>query len=204
MAPVSDIPAPGAAPRGAYAKTPERRHQILTAAAAEFGSRGYRGGSLRSIARDLDVSLAVLQHHFGSKDALLIAVLEHADRQRAEWFDDTARSFGVAAAAVANARLNLDRPEMLRLLATLAAEATAPDHPAHSWFTERYVRLSVLLATLIESDERCAAARGRSSAEDLSRRLIATWDGLQLQWLLDPSFDLADSLERALIEMLHR
>ncbi|MGV9381299.1 TetR/AcrR family transcriptional regulator [Nonomuraea sp. NPDC003707] len=40
---------------------------------------GYRGGSLREIAKQLDLSLTSVVHHFPSKSALLVAVLENAD-----------------------------------------------------------------------------------------------------------------------------
>jgi len=54
-----------------------RRERILDAAAQAFATHGFRGSSLRDIARDAGCSLTLLDHHFGGKSALLDAVLQH-------------------------------------------------------------------------------------------------------------------------------
>ena len=54
-----------------------RRERILDAAALAFSTHGFRGSSLRDIARDAGCSLTLLDHHFGGKSALLDAVLQH-------------------------------------------------------------------------------------------------------------------------------
>jgi len=54
----------------------QRKSAILLAANSHFAHHGYRGASLRDIARDAGVSLTLLNHHFGSKFQLLSAVIE--------------------------------------------------------------------------------------------------------------------------------
>lgn len=56
--------------------TTSRRERILEAAARAFSTHGYRGSSLRDIARDAGCSLTLLDHHFGGKGQLLDAVLQ--------------------------------------------------------------------------------------------------------------------------------
>jgi AcrR family transcriptional regulator len=56
--------------------TTSRRERILEAAARAFATHGYRGSSLRDIARDAGCSLTLLDHHFGGKGQLLDAVLQ--------------------------------------------------------------------------------------------------------------------------------
>jgi AcrR family transcriptional regulator len=46
------------------------------AANHHFAHHGFRGASLRDIARDAQVSLTLLNHHFGSKFQLLSAVID--------------------------------------------------------------------------------------------------------------------------------
>jgi len=53
----------------------QRKNAILQSASDHFGRYGFRGASLRDIARDAGVSLTLLNHHFGGKAALLSAVL---------------------------------------------------------------------------------------------------------------------------------
>lgn len=54
----------------------QRKSAILLAANAHFAHFGFRGASLRDIAREAGVSLTLLNHHFGSKFQLLVAVIE--------------------------------------------------------------------------------------------------------------------------------
>ena len=185
--------------RGPYAKTAQRSKDILEAATTVFANHGYRGGSLRDIARQLDLSLTSIVHHFGTKYALLEAVLERADRTVGSSFTDfdfeaeSARR-GVAFATMDRVRSNLERPELLRLLAILAAEASAPEHPAHDWFVERYRVKVESLSRAFAHDQ----AKGRIDvARDtrlLSRLLVGTWDGIQLQWLIDSSADMETAM----------
>lgn len=49
---------------------------ILQSACNHFGRFGFRGASLRDIARDAGVSLPLLNHHFGGKKQLLAAVVD--------------------------------------------------------------------------------------------------------------------------------
>ena len=54
----------------------QRKEAILLAATEHFGRFGFRGASLRDIARDAGVSLTLLNHHFGSKASLLSAAVD--------------------------------------------------------------------------------------------------------------------------------
>ena len=54
----------------------QRKDAILRAAADHFGRFGFRGTSLRRVARDAGVSLTLLNHHFGRKTEILCAVIE--------------------------------------------------------------------------------------------------------------------------------
>ena len=180
--------------RGVYTKTPQRRREIVQAAAAVFAASGYSGGSLRQVAKDIDVSVTSVMHHFPSKELLLQAVLDHADAEAGRIVDvDPARD-GFAATVVRFAEDGRRHPHLLRLLAVLSSEASAPDHPAHGWFVERYRRVEDAVAQWAALDPRLDLTSGSDAARVLARRVVAVWDGLQLQWLLTPDFDLVDEL----------
>jgi AcrR family transcriptional regulator len=55
----------------------ETRAQLVEAALDVFGRLGFEGASTREIARAAGANLAAIAYHFGSKEALLIAVAEH-------------------------------------------------------------------------------------------------------------------------------
>ena len=63
--------------RGPYRNGVKRRREIVMAAALAFGQYGYHGASLRQIADQVGTTNATLIAYFGSKEGLLVAVLEH-------------------------------------------------------------------------------------------------------------------------------
>lgn len=181
--------------RGPYAKSAQRSREIIEAATTVFATHGYHGGTLRDISRQLNLSLTSIVHHFGTKYELLEAVLEQADKTvgtglAAFDFEADCVERGVALATLDRVRSNLERPELLRLLAILAAESSAPDHPAHDWFVNRYRTKSAALAEAFTYDQTQGRIDEARDPQLLSRMLIGTWDGIQLQWLIDPSTDM--------------
>jgi AcrR family transcriptional regulator len=84
----------------------ERERQILDAALAVFGERGYQGASMDQVAERVGVTKPVLYTHFGSKHGLLLACIARA---RAELLEVTS-----TAAASAST------PEEMLRLGTLA------------------------------------------------------------------------------------
>ena len=69
------------APRQPRQATTERRAEILRAAANTFGSKGYKNGSLAEVAEQVGITHAGVLHHFGSKEQLLVEVLEYRDKE---------------------------------------------------------------------------------------------------------------------------
>ena len=191
---------PGAK-RGPYAKTALRRAEIVEAATSVFATRGYHGGSLRDIARQIDLSLTSLVHHFSSKSELLEAVLENADRT-ADWFGERAQQQGLKVAIMELVEINFSRAELVRLLAIVSSEASAPDHPAHRWFVARYDNVTETLESMIVADVAACRIRSVTNPRELACILTATWDGLQLQWLLNPACDMRSQMSRALDTLL--
>ena len=61
---------------------PERRESILHAAQRLFAEKGYHGVSIDEIAREVNVSPAILYRHFKSKKVLYEAVLQAMSAQR--------------------------------------------------------------------------------------------------------------------------
>ncbi|MEV4019699.1 TetR/AcrR family transcriptional regulator [Nonomuraea angiospora] len=181
--------------RGQYAKSAQRMSEIIEAATIVFATHGYRGGSLRDISRQLNLSLTSIVHHFPTKYELLEAVLERADQTvgtgfAAFDFEADCVERGIAPTTMDRVRSNLERPELLRLLAILAAESSAAEHPAHGWFIDRYRKKSESLAKAFAYDQSKGRIDKTRDPQLLSRMLIGTWDGIQLQWLIDPAMDM--------------
>jgi AcrR family transcriptional regulator len=54
----------------------DKREHILTVAEALFGEKGFDGTSVRDIAQNAGVNLAMISYYFGSKEKLLEALIE--------------------------------------------------------------------------------------------------------------------------------
>ncbi|TQM43261.1 TetR/AcrR family transcriptional regulator [Pseudonocardia cypriaca] len=72
----------------------ERERQILDAAIAVFGERGYQSASMDQVAERVGVTKPVLYTHFGSKHGLLLACIARA---RAELLEVTSAAAASAA-----------------------------------------------------------------------------------------------------------
>jgi AcrR family transcriptional regulator len=55
----------------------ETRARLIEAALEVFGHQGFEGATTRQIAKAADANLAAIVYHFGSKEALYVAVAEH-------------------------------------------------------------------------------------------------------------------------------
>lgn len=66
------------------ARTPdtERRRQLLDALVAEFATGGIGDRSLREVAAAVGTSHRMLLHHFGSREDLLVAIVEEVERRQ--------------------------------------------------------------------------------------------------------------------------
>ncbi|MDR6318303.1 TetR/AcrR family transcriptional regulator [Actinoplanes couchii] len=184
---------PKRGPRGPYHSGREARRAILDAARAVFAEHGFRGGVLRDVAVRAGVSAGNIIHHFGSKEALLVALLEQRDVGAG--MELRAAPGGFVAGLRALVRRNAADRDMIRLFTTLAAEATAPDHPAHDFFRERYASVSRETTTAVRAAREEGDLPSGPPADRLAAGLIAVMDGLQTRWLLDPDFDMVAAFD---------
>ncbi len=66
----------GGRPRGRRPAGEDTRAALLDAARVEFTERGFDGATVRAIAQRAGVDPAMVNHWFGGKDALFVAVME--------------------------------------------------------------------------------------------------------------------------------
>ena len=70
--------------------------------------------------------------------------------------------------------------------AILAAESVDPDHPAHAWFVARYHDRRAELAGRLAQEQREGTVASDFDPDAAAAQILAMFDGLQIQWLLDP------------------
>lgn len=153
-----------------------------------FAVDGYRGTGLAVIAARVGVTQAGLLHHFRSKERLLEAVIKRRDEQDAEVLDRIVGNGGLAMVdrLPLLAQHNVDRPGLAQLFSVIVAENLLPEHPAHGYFVLRYRQFRARLIEGLTAGQQRGEIRREVDLQAVARRLIATLDGLQTQWLLDP------------------
>ena len=178
-----------------------RRREILDAAVDIFGAKGFAGGTLQDIADQVGMTHAGILHHFGSKDQLLLEVLLHRDRTDVDHLEGKhiPDGIGLFRHLVRTALLNAQRAGIVQAYAVLSAESVTDGHPGRAFFENRYrtLRSEVTAAFRVVCAER-GVTEPRTVA-DAAASILAVMDGLQVQWLLDPSaVDLARASEFAI------
>ncbi|MBB2975887.1 AcrR family transcriptional regulator [Microbacterium endophyticum] len=189
--------------RGPYAKSDGRRREILAAATQVFGVNGYRAGSLKEIAAVVGMNPTSLLHYFPTKDALLQAVLDERDKVS----DEVAGTAVGAAADPADlpkaflliAQNNQDVPGIIGLYTLLAAESATPGHPTHEYFVARYERVREQFRRAFARLEAAGLLAPGITAEYAAASTLGLWDGIQMQWMIDPdAVDVVAHLRRHL------
>lgn len=178
-----------------YAKGIAKREEILARALEVFAAKGYRKASLREIAESVGLSQAGLLHHFSSKEELFAEVLrkrDEVDSAGGELGSDWSEAFDGLVGIV---RHNAQVPGLVQLYATISAEAADPDHPGHDYFVSRYQQIVAGLEGYIRSEQSAGRVRDDADPRMLARLAVSVADGMQVQWMLDPSADMADAIE---------
>ncbi|KRA23704.1 hypothetical protein ASD65_04125 [Microbacterium sp. Root61] len=181
-----------------------RKELIVSSATELFARDGFHGTSLRDIAERSGISKSTLLHHIGSKDQLLIAVLHRRDRlttaehlmPRGAAVD---RLYALADSAEHTGR---GAPGLIELYAVLSCEGSIPGHPAHDFFARRFRVGRRYFTTLFRTLRDEGSLRPDREPRHEAAWLMATWDGLQIQWLYDPSIDVAQHLRAHFADLL--
>ncbi|WP_194909650.1 TetR/AcrR family transcriptional regulator [Catenulispora rubra] len=171
--------------RGPYAKGLARRAQILEAALAAYASSGPQGPSLRSIADTVGLTEAGVLHYFDSKDELLVEILAARDRADVAAFDLTTLEGAWALLEHAT-----HTPGLVKLFLDMTVASASADHPARELMQRRAHTIFDIMGRFYSEDEPWKP-----------RVMLAAAEGLQIQWLRDPSVDIVADL-RLLHEQL--
>ena len=184
----------------------QSRERVLDAAELVMATEGFDAATVARVVEESGVPLSSVYHFFGSKEGVLLAVMERGAQRFFADLPEPLERVGTAAehlrAVVANAAEALERhPNFLRLLIVFAVQ---PSNASDGDVTAvvRQVRNTALkrlrgqLALAFDDD-----ARSRSIGQ-LARFALATIDGAFVAARSDRSIKLAQVLEplpRALV-----
>ncbi|KQM39396.1 hypothetical protein ASE56_02920 [Microbacterium sp. Leaf203] len=175
------------APTRDYLPLEERRERLLDAALAVVADAGASALSLRRVAERAGVAHRVVTYAFGSKTALVEAVLHRASQRTLEavWADDLALDDFAAAVRLALRGLarDLRRHESeYRVVSELTASARS--HPDLRAAAQSEIEASI--RAISDSIERWSTATGRTLETPIpivAAALRASVDGLVEWWL---------------------
>ena len=184
-------PVAGGDARNRQPRGDRRRQQILDAAVALFGAKGYRGTGVAALADRVGMTATGMLYYFGSKERLLQEVV--AERNRRDVLDldlltlSSFRELG---------RHNTETALLTRLYVVLGAESLDADDPLHDFFIDRYETARALVRSVLERERDEGNFRADIDVEQIAREVIAVLMGLEIQWLTDPErVDLAVATE---------
>ncbi|MHB1008950.1 MAG: TetR/AcrR family transcriptional regulator [Propionibacteriaceae bacterium] len=189
--------------RGERKSTPERRAEIVRAAAKTFGTKGYQKGSLIDIAAQVGMTHAGVLHHFGSKEALLIAVLEYRDQEDLEVLARQKMPEGIDLFwhLTRTAAANASRAGIVQTYAAITGESVTENHPARSFVVNRFAALRGFIEDALRVV--CGPDLPDDVCTHAASSIIGVMDGIQLQWLLDSdAVDLPEATRFALEAIL--
>jgi AcrR family transcriptional regulator len=182
--------------RGSYAKGIAKREEILTAALDVIARNGYRRTSVKELADAVGLSQAGLLHYFASKEELFREIVRKRDEIDLANYgvDDPAHAIeGLIALVEHNTRV----PGLVQLYAQVSTEAAGdPQHPSHEFFAERYANVREQFARFIRAEQKAGRISGDLDPDATAALIVAATDGLQTQWMLDPSFDMVEHIEK--------
>jgi AcrR family transcriptional regulator len=176
-------------PDPAVARDPRQR--ILDAAKDVFAENGYRGGSLNEVAKRAGYTRAGLLHHFPSKEAMLLALLDQRD-ERLHAFDDgdeDAAWHGMMHSMPDLVATIIEDRVLVQLGHVLTTEASDPRHPAHDWAASRHRELRRRSAVAISHSIARGDLPADTDADALAAVLLGAVEGVEGQWLVDPEVD---------------
>lgn len=165
----------------------DRRVRIVAAAYRVLAEQGYRATSIKAIARAAGVAPGLIHYYFASKEDLLIEVLRWVAQSRRSALSGLISSVDRARLGEASmrdvARHIRQEPDSYRLrfeLFALGLRDPALQPGTRELLERGRTAIAGMLAQL--GDPRIALP--------LASALLAAFDGLALQYLIDPEFDL--------------
>jgi AcrR family transcriptional regulator len=167
----------------------ERRQELLDAVVEEFAVHGIGDRSLRDVAAAVDTSHRMLLHHFGSRNELLLAIVEEVERRQRMLLRDLPAA---PAEAIAAMWADLRRPE-LRPFERLFFECYA-----------RGVQGEQPFARMLPGAVDAWLTAGKAVDPALTRLGLAVMRGLLLDLVATEDDDGVDAAAQAFIDLVRR
>ena len=178
----------------------QRKRQLLEAAQRVFADKGFHAANVSDVAAEAGVSQGTVYHYFDSKEELLMAAYEAWETENLQTeINDALQTASTAAdklALIAHAASQ----RIAKSVDLLSAQVEFWSHiPRHAAIRKGFKRMFAHMAGEVARVVQQGVDSGEFidvDAKALARLLIASYDGLILQWLADKkSIDWTSSTE---------
>ena len=188
-------------------KTKER---IIAAASKVLAEKGYEATTLREISREAQAAPGLVHYYFGGKDELLVEVLQAAGQrfhQRMERLVQQVPAEQSLEALLTQLRERVDlEPDVYRLRYesfSLGLHNPVIEPKVRERMARRRDEIGSVMVRVLENSERTDGAKHSTlDPTILAALLLSIFDGLALQKIMDPTFDL-EAAYHLLAQLLH-
>jgi AcrR family transcriptional regulator len=191
----------------------EQQHtkaRIIAAASKILAEKGYEATTLREISREAQAAPGLVHYYFGGKDELLVEVLQAAGQQFHQRMEHLAQHLpgGLSLDAFLThvcerVDLELDVYRLRYESFSLGLHNPVIEPKVRERLAQRRNEIGSVLAKVLENREK--SEHGKRFSLDptvLAALLLALFDGLALQKIMDPTFDL-EAAYHLLAQALH-
>ncbi len=195
------------APRAGNKKMEQRQTSmelLLDTALRLFVSQGYRSTNLEQIAGAARLTKGAVYFYFGSKEAVLVALLE---RVRRIVVDDAIAVVNAAGPAPTDklvayihyqANLGITHRDEVLLLLLMGLEFKARGGDGQDFLAKLYKRQCSFIEALVKSGQAAGEFRTDVRSKELASLVLATHDGTFLEWFRRSTTLKGTELVRAL------
>ena len=164
------------------------RRAILDAAAKHFSARGFRGTPLAAIAETVGMTQAGVLYHFGSKEKLLIAVLDDKNTRDGALASEflSGDAVGLVEGLVGIVERDQELAGMSALFTALLVEGLDRESVVHEMLVDRYRQGRQIFAEKLRAGQEQGVLDPEMDPEAKATEFLAFLDGVRDQWLLDP------------------
>lgn len=167
------------------------RRALIDAAIVLFGERGYRATSLKAVAEAAGITHGVIPFHFGSKEGLLLAVVERCFETFREAvlgpLRERERDYGLGdleALMDAQIRFGREHPEIGRLFVLLMFEALGPSPELREHFRAFHDRMHALGREWLRAGVARGSVRSDLDADAAVDAMLSFFTGVRAHSLL--------------------
>jgi len=180
----------------------ESRLILLTTAGELFAEKGYQRTTFADVADRAGISRGSISWHFGNKEGLMAAVLEHETDELLATLSRIEQMSGAEVADYLN-QLSTDGTiqRISRLFLGLYVEALKPDSATRDAFVAIHDRIRASVQAWVE--QTLDIPEGNTS-HDVAVLLFGAALGIDMQWLIAPDRVDTDNAFAAMRAVLHR